>query len=91
MADFKAFEHPGQLARGCNSAFITLIPKVSDPQLVTEYKPISLVSLQYKVLSKLLANRLRKTLPEVVSTNQLAFVKGRQILDCVLVANELIN
>lgn len=52
-SDFTAalldFHHTGHLPRGCNSAFVTLIPKAADPQLISGYRPISLVSLQYKV------------------------------------------
>lgn len=86
----KDFEISGYLPRGCNPSFIALIPKVSNPQIVSNYRPISLVSLQYKVLSKLLANRLRKILPDVISDNQSAFLEGRQIVDCVLLANEIV-
>lgn len=91
MQAIKDFELSGHLPRGCNTSFIALIPKVTDPQIVSDYRPISLVSLQYKVLSKLLANRLRKILPEVISDNQSAFLEGRQIVDCVLQAKEIVS
>lgn len=89
VATMKDFEKTCQLPQGCNSAFITLIPKVSDPQLILDFRPIRLVGLLYKILSKLLANRLKKALPVVISDNQSAFIKGRQILDCNLVAKIL--
>ena len=50
-----------------------------------------LVGCIYKILSKVLANRLRLVVDEVVGANQFAFVRGRQILDCSLVANEIID
>lgn len=90
FAAIREFEQTGQIPYACNSAFLTLIPKVSDPQVISNYRPISLVSLQYKVLSKLLANRLRKLLPVVISDHQSTFIEGRQIVDCVLMANEIV-
>lgn len=91
VAAINDFGHTGQLSHGSNSAFITLIPKVSDPQLISEYRPISLVSIHYKILSKLQAARLKKVLPFVISDKQSTFVEGRQILDCILVANEIVS
>lgn len=56
-----------------------------------DFRPISLVSSLYKILAKVLANRLKEVVGETVSKNQSAFVKGRQILDGVLVANEVVE
>lgn len=58
---------------------------------ISDYKPISLVSSMYKLLSKLLANRLKECLPSLISANQFAFIKRRQILDGVLITNELVD
>lgn len=58
----KDFEETGLLPRGCNSTFIMLIPKVKDPLTLSDYRPISLVGCQYKIISKVLAERLKAVL-----------------------------
>ncbi|RVW71573.1 putative ribonuclease H protein [Vitis vinifera] len=53
-----------------------------------DYRPINLLEGLYKLLAKVLANRLKKVIGKVVSSDQNAFIKGRQILDASLIANE---
>ncbi|GJX58573.1 RNA-directed DNA polymerase, eukaryota [Tanacetum coccineum] len=74
--------------KGCNSSFIALIPKVGDAKFVTDFRPISLIGCQYKIIGKLLANRLSLVIGSCVSPEQSAFIKGRNILDGPLVLNE---
>ncbi|GKV24110.1 hypothetical protein SLEP1_g33762 [Rubroshorea leprosula] len=81
----------GRLVRGSNASFITLIPKVENPQRIEEYRPISLIGVMYKIIAKLLANRLRKVLDKVIGEQQMAFIKGRQLVDGVVIANEVID
>jgi hypothetical protein len=85
------FHRNGKLLKGINSTFITLIPKKQSPQSLNDYCPISLVGSLYKVLAKLLANRLSSVMSRVISDTQSAFVKGRQILDGIMVANEVVD
>jgi len=61
------------------------------PQSLYDFRPISLVGSLYKVLAKLLTNRLKTVFGGVISDSQLAFVKGRQILDEILVENEVVD
>jgi hypothetical protein len=64
---------------------------VDNPQKLTDFRPISLVISLYKILAKVLANGLRQVVGSVVSEVQSAFVKERQILDGILVANEVVD
>lgn len=58
---------------------------------MSDFCPISLIGCMYKVLSKVLANRLRKVIHVVIAECQSAFIRGRQILDGILVANEVVD
>jgi hypothetical protein len=71
------FHRNGKLSKGINSTFIALIPKVDNPQKLNDFRPISLVGSLYKILAKVLANRLRQVVGSVVSEVQSAFVKER--------------
>jgi len=74
-----------------NASFLTLIPKKCNAVNVKDFCPISLVGSVYKLLSKVLANRLREVLDNLISKTQNSFVGGRQVLDSVLVANECLE
>ncbi|GJV19940.1 putative RNA-directed DNA polymerase, eukaryota, reverse transcriptase zinc-binding domain protein [Tanacetum coccineum] len=87
----KDFHLSASIPRGCNSSFITLAPKVDDPITISDFRPISLIGCQYKIIAKVLANRLALVIPSVVSEVQMAFIKGRQITDGPLLVNEIIS
>ncbi|CAJ2672096.1 unnamed protein product [Trifolium pratense] len=91
MRFISEFHRNGKLAKGINSTFIALIPKVDSPQRLNDFRPISLVGCLYKIFAKVLANRLRLVIGSVISEAQTAFVKDRQILDGILVANEVVD
>ena len=81
----------GRFVRSLNSTFLVLIPKKAGAEDLRDFRPISLVGGLYKLLAKVLANRLKKVVEKVVSSTQNAFVEGRQILNAALIANEAID
>ncbi|GJT29449.1 putative RNA-directed DNA polymerase, eukaryota, reverse transcriptase zinc-binding domain protein [Tanacetum coccineum] len=83
----KKFELDGFIPRGCNSSFITLVPKIQDLLHISDFRPISLIGCQYKVIAKILANRLQRVVYLVVSEVQTAYIKDRQIIDGPLMIN----
>ncbi|GKU98552.1 hypothetical protein SLEP1_g11544 [Rubroshorea leprosula] len=85
------FQANGKLVRGLNTSFVVLVPKVENPVRIEEYRPISLVGAMYKILAKLLANRLKKVLENLIGEQQMAFLKGRQLMDGIVIANEVID
>ncbi|KAM1777719.1 hypothetical protein ACFX11_044342 [Malus domestica] len=87
----KAFWHSGKLLWKLNHTNIVLIPKVKCPKNMTQYRPIALCNVIYKILAKVLTNRLKVVMPKVISENQSAFVAGKQIQDNILVVHEILH
>ncbi|KAM0008293.1 putative RNA-directed DNA polymerase [Helianthus debilis subsp. tardiflorus] len=88
---YAEFHESGEISIGCGSSFIALIPKVKDSVSLGNFRPINLVGVISNVISKVIANRMRKLLDGVTSDSQSAFLFGRYILDGPLIINELIT
>ena len=76
---------------GVNETYIALIPKKYGSCKISDFRPISLVTSLYKIISKVLASRIKEVLDSTISKNQRAFVANRQIIDVVLMANEVVE
>lgn len=74
---FSEFYTNGKLTKGINSTFVALIPKVACPLSFKEYRPISMVGWVYKLLSKVLANRIKEHMPSIIGEAQVAFIGGK--------------
>ncbi|KAL0439822.1 UNVERIFIED_CONTAM: hypothetical protein Slati_2465200 [Sesamum latifolium] len=79
----------GRLLKQANSTLISLIPKVSNPTVVAEFRPISCCNVLYKLITKILVQRMRGILDSLISPSQNAFVLGWSIGDNILLAQEL--
>lgn len=74
-----------------NSTFIALVPKEENTRNLDKFRPIALCNVIYKVISKVIANRLKLLLPQLISPEQLGYVEGRQILDGIILMHEIIH
>ncbi|MCH80575.1 LINE-1 reverse transcriptase like [Trifolium medium] len=91
MEFLNEFHQNDVLPKAVTASFLALIPKKDHPQLLSYYRPICLIDILYKLLSKLLAARLKNIMGKLISSCQSAFLPGRQILDGVVVLNEIID
>eukprot|EP00253_Pinus_taeda_P009219 PITA_09219 len=80
-----------KMGGGTKSTFLALIPKETNPRSFDKYRPISLCNSSYKIVAKLLANRIKPLLQNLISPAQGGFVKGRQILDNVIQIQEALH
>eukprot|EP00253_Pinus_taeda_P003178 PITA_03178 len=74
-----------------NSAFLALIPKEKGANTFNRFRPISLCNIGYKLITKVIANRLKIILPDIIPTNQGGFIQGRQIVDNFILVQEAIH
>ena len=81
----------GRMPCRLNETYICLMPRVKSPQKITKFRPKSLCNIVYKLIFKILANRLKRVLVAVIDDSQSAFVPGRLITNNMLVAFETMH
>ncbi|GJU52788.1 uncharacterized protein Tco_1226502 [Tanacetum coccineum] len=87
----KDFFSNGHILREINHTIIALLSKVTTPSKINDYRPISCCNVIYKCVSKIITNRIKNGLDDVVSVNQSAFIPGRSISDNILLTQELMH
>lgn len=85
------FFKSGKILGQINATNITLVPKVKWPSSVSDYRPISCCNISYKVISKLIAQRLNIVLPILISENQSAFARDRSIMTNILICQDIVK
>lgn len=91
MQTIHNFHQNEYFEKSLNATFIALIPKKYGAEELRDYKPISLIGGVYKIISKLISERLKTVMGKLVNDHQMAFIKGRQIMEATLLANELVD
>ena len=76
----------GSIIKSINHTFITLIPKVNNPERVSDFRPISLCNVIYKIVSKVIANCFKPMLNSIISESQSAFIANKLITNNILIA-----
>ena len=87
----QSFFAKGFLPKGVNSTILALIPKKKGAREMKDYRPISCCNVLYKVISKIIANRLKQILPQFIAGNQSAFVQDRLLIENLMLATELVK
>jgi hypothetical protein len=74
-----------------NFALITIIPKEKDARTMNKFRPISLLNCSYKTFTRVLTSRMAKVVDRLIASNQTAFIKGRYILESVVMAHKILH
>ena len=80
-----------KISGSTNSTFLALIPKEKDAVSFDRFRPISLCNIGYKIITKIMAKRLKDILPRIIPENQGGFIKGRKIWDNIILVQEAIH
>jgi len=85
------FSLHGEVPPNINSNMIVLIPKISRARSMGDYRPIALANFQFKIITKIVADRLACITSRIISVEQRGFVRDRSIAECVIIASEALN
>ncbi|PKU60948.1 Putative ribonuclease H protein [Dendrobium catenatum] len=87
----KHFFSTGFLPRGAKATVISLIPKGTHSNSISDYRPISLCNVFYKIIAKIIANRLKPILPLIINESQYGFITKRCSTDNIILASEILR
>lgn len=87
----QSFFIKGFLPKGVNSTILALIPKKEEAKGMRDYRPISCCNVLYKIVSKIIASRLKEVMPKCITLSQSAFIKERLLMENVLLATEIVK
>lgn len=85
------FFQEASFTKSFNATFISLIPKKREAEKIKDFRPISLLGSVYKIIAKLLVERLKMVIGNLIFDNQIAFIRERHIVDASMVANECVE
>ena len=85
------YQKCGKIGGSTNSALLALIPKEKEANSFDRFRPISLCNIGYKIITKIMASKLKHILPNIIPENQGGFVKGRKIWDNIILVQEAIH
>lgn len=86
----EAYENPSSI-KHFNQTLLTLVPKSEDPTTPVQFRPIALCNVIYKILTKVLSNRMQSFLPALINKTQCSFVPGRHMVDNAIILQEVIH
>ncbi|CAN1817880.1 LINE-1 retrotransposable element ORF2 protein [Linum perenne] len=89
--EVRKFFEMSTMPPGWNDTNVAIIPKIPNPETISQFRPISCCNFRYKVISKIMATRLKNWMPRIVSDLQAAFTKGRAIQDNIVIVHEVIH
>ena len=85
------FFQSGKILKQINATTLCLIPKCSQPEDVTQFRPIACCNVVYQIISKMICSRLKKVLPDIVDSAQSAFVESRVIMHNIIVCQDMLK
>ncbi|CAN4090148.1 unnamed protein product [Withania somnifera] len=91
MQTIQNFHQNEIFEKSFNATFVALIPKKNGAEELKDFRPISLIGGVYKIIAKLITERMKTVIGSLVDEHQMAFLKGRQIMDAALLANDLVD
>lgn len=91
VAAIKAFHKEGSFVKSINATFVALIPKKVKAMELNDFRHIRLVGGVYKIIVKVLVERLKRVMHKLIDKQQMAFIKNRHIMDAVLEENECLD